>query len=438
MRPVVVVLSLVSLIFISCFVAPQPRVIRTVVEKEVEVPVEVVVEKEVIREVEVPVEVVVEREVIREVEVPVEVVVEREVIKEVEVPVEVVVEKEVIKEVIVEKEVIKYIEVPANQPVPQVVRLAGLVPSQGSVILDDVGDSATLSVQGYYSDQSLADLEVDFITYESTDPGVVSVSSDGVVTANGAGTADIITRFGDFERRVHTLALDDIPTLPPIDPSMVGPIPGLDEEVRAVLNRVIIELSPGSDTSDAEDIAEELGGEVVFSYGTFPGYVIEFDIQQRTLLETLNDLAADGRIEAVYPDVLFERLHHPIDTLVTGTNDPKFVRDYIQAGFDSAWRIVEKVPVKHPVVIAIVDGGHLNKNNVGIKNVGRELDWGRITAYGADLSTNLSGSSAGLGYICGHTFAVAGVITATSLYSKKRPNPWTLCRTEIAVGRSEM
>ncbi len=61
-----------------------------------EVPVEVIVEKEVIKEV--PVEVIVEKEVIKE--VPLEVIVEKEIIKE--VPVEVIVEKEVIKEVPVE------------------------------------------------------------------------------------------------------------------------------------------------------------------------------------------------------------------------------------------------------------------------------------------------------------------------------------------------
>ena len=83
-----------------------------VVKEEVvkEVPVEVVVEKEVVKEV--PVEVVVEKEVVKTVEVPVEVVVEKEVVKEVEV--EVVVEKEVVKEVpkeiVVTKEVVK--EVP--------------------------------------------------------------------------------------------------------------------------------------------------------------------------------------------------------------------------------------------------------------------------------------------------------------------------------------
>ena len=86
-----------------------------------EVPVEVVVEKEVIREVKVPGEtVVVEKEVVKEVQV--EVVVEKEVVKEVQVPGEtVVVEKEVIKEVrvpgetvVVEKEVIKEVRVPGE------------------------------------------------------------------------------------------------------------------------------------------------------------------------------------------------------------------------------------------------------------------------------------------------------------------------------------
>ena len=146
-----------------------------------------------------------------------------------------------------------------NPPAPQVVRLAALVPSPGSVILDDVGDSTALMARGYYSDQTLEELDADFITYESTDPGVVSVSPDGVVTATGAGGADVIVSFGGFSKRVHALVFGDIPTLPAIDPAMVGPMPGL-EEVRAVLNRVIVELQPGYDTRDAEEIAAGLGG----------------------------------------------------------------------------------------------------------------------------------------------------------------------------------
>ena len=114
--------------------------VEVVVEKEVikEVPVEVVVEKEVIKEVEVPVEVVVEKEVIKE--VPVEVVVEKEVIVEVtkEVPVEVVVEEEVIKEVEVPVEVIREVVVekevvvtatPLPTPVPTATPVAPRKPT---------------------------------------------------------------------------------------------------------------------------------------------------------------------------------------------------------------------------------------------------------------------------------------------------------------------
>jgi len=88
---------------------------EVIVEKRVEIPVEVI--KEVVRieyvEVEKPVEKIVEKEVIKEIikEVPVEKLVEKEVIREVikEVPVDRVVEKivEVIKEIPVEKVVIK-------------------------------------------------------------------------------------------------------------------------------------------------------------------------------------------------------------------------------------------------------------------------------------------------------------------------------------------
>jgi len=98
---------------------------EVIVEKRVEVPVEII--KEVVKieyvEVEKPVEKIVEKEVIKEIikEVPVEKLVEKEVIREVikEVPVDRVVEKvvEVIKEIPVEKVVIKDVikEVPVEK-----------------------------------------------------------------------------------------------------------------------------------------------------------------------------------------------------------------------------------------------------------------------------------------------------------------------------------
>ena len=148
---------------------------------------------------------------------------------------------------------------------PQVVRLVGLVPSPGTVMLDDVGDSATLTVQGYYSDLSTEDLDPAFVTYESTDPVVVTVSPDGTATAKGSGSADILIEFVGFRQRVHTVVFGATTIIPRIDPSMVGVIPDLEVEIRAVLDRVIIELQPGNDVLAAAGVAAHLGGEVVYS-----------------------------------------------------------------------------------------------------------------------------------------------------------------------------
>ena len=96
-----------------------PRYIDSerVVTREVEVPVEVVHEVEVIRNVEVPVDVVREIVVTRDVEVPIEVVQEIEVIRNVEVPVEVTREIEVSVEVIREVEIVREIEVEVTRVV---------------------------------------------------------------------------------------------------------------------------------------------------------------------------------------------------------------------------------------------------------------------------------------------------------------------------------
>ena len=119
---IAVLATLLLLIATSCS-APETRLVKVPVEKEVVKEVEVEKVVEVVKEVpvekvvEVVKEVPVEKEVVKEVEVPVEVVVEKEVIKEVEV--EKVVTKEVVKEVPVEKVVTK--EVVKEVPVEKVV-----------------------------------------------------------------------------------------------------------------------------------------------------------------------------------------------------------------------------------------------------------------------------------------------------------------------------
>ena len=242
---------------------------------------------------------------------------------------------------------------PIITPTPRPPQLASLVPSRGSVILDDLGDTYNLSVQGHYSDQTTKDLEPQKVTYRSTDPEIVSVSQDGLVTATGAGAADIIIEYEDFSKSLHALVFGDIPTLPPIDPDMVGFIPGQDE-VRAVLNRIIVEVNPGYDVSDANDIAAELGGEVLLSYRTFPGHVIEFDTQKGALLDVLADLDTDDRVEAAYPDIIFEQAGspHPIDTLsLTGDRG----KAYSDAGFDKAWSMMARASDLEPIIVSVVE-----------------------------------------------------------------------------------
>ena len=264
-----------------------------------------------------------------------------------------------------------------NVEVPQVVRLVALVPSPGTVVLGDVGDTADLTVQGYYSDLSLEDLDPERISFESTDPSIVSVTADGTVTALAQGAADIVIRLGSTTERVHALIFGDIPTLPPIDPAMVGPIPDpeLEIEVRAVLNRVIIELHSRFGLDRANEIAEELGGEVIHSYRSFPGFVIEFDAETNALMDVIQGLEGDNTVEAAYPDVTFEPSTHPIDTLLASASGDRICafRDpangkrynpsvgveaqlnaaYLQAGFEGAWGMMHDIPALQPVFVSV-------------------------------------------------------------------------------------
>ena len=313
-----------------------------------------------------------------------------------------------------------------NSSAPQVVRLVALVPSPGNVILDDVGDSATLTVRGYYSDLTTEDLDKDFITYESTDPSVVSVSPDGVVTANDSGGADIIIRFGGFSRRVQALVFGDLPTFPPIDPDMVGTIPELGDDVRVVLNRVMVEMQSGYDIGDARNIASDLGGEVIFSFQTFPGHVIEFDSQQSDLMAVLTQLDGDGRIEAASPDILFEALDHPIDTLSVDNDKPiakRRTRAYYNAGFEGAWRMMERTQDLTPVVISIVEVGNLNINAQNQHWViSKEFDSNRIHTPLASGTTD------------NHAAAVASVIVAVNHLPIYESEKYTKSHIENELG----
>ena len=279
---------------------------------------------------------------------------------------------------------------------PQVVRLVALAPSPGSVILEDTGDTATLTVQGYYSDLSLEDLDPSSMRFESSDPRVVTVSSNGVVTAGDSGFADILIEFGGLNKRVHALVFGEIPKLPAIDPADVGVIPGLDSEVRAVLNRAIIKLQPGSDADSAAEIAASLGGKVLFSYTMSPTFLIEFDSEEHNLLEVLAEVESDPRVAEVHPDSLFENFDHEIDSLSLDPTGGSFRL----AGFEGAWRIMEDVPLLNPVIISVMDDGGVKPRGANEPSIVRsEFDPDRIKAYAFGNSTE-------------HATAVTSIIAA--------------------------
>lgn len=238
-----------------------------------------------------------------------------------------------------------------NVSVPQVVRLAALSTSPGSVILQDAGDSVHLTVEGYYSDLSRERLDEGSVDYMSTNPSVATVSESGVVTAMMGGSADVIVERAGLSERVRVIVFGEIPAIPPIDPDMAGVIP--DTDILAVLNRVIVELNPSYGDSDANDIASGLNGEVIFTYRSFPGYLIEFDALRHPIAEALQTLESDSRVDIAYPDLLMEAADHPIDSLTKPSNNLA----YINPGFERAWRIMESVAKLNPVIISVVEQG---------------------------------------------------------------------------------
>lgn len=285
-----------------------------------------------------------------------------------------------------------------NVSVPQVVRLAALSASPGSVILQDAGDSVQLTVRGYYSDLSRERLDEDSVDYTSTNPSVATVSESGVVTAMSGGSADVIVERAGLSERVHVIVFGEIPTIPPIDPDMAGVIPNTD--ILAVLNRVIVELTPGYGDPAAGDIANGLNGEVIFTYRSFPGYLIEFDMLSHPIEETLQTLESDSRVDIAYPDLLMETADHPIDSLIKPSRGNNLA--YTKPGFESAWRIMETVPDLNPVIISVVEIGDSPLDH-------DEFDRDRI--HRVDQNIGQCGSD--------HVDPVTGVIAAINHGGKK-------------------
>ena len=256
--------------------------------------------------------------------------------------------------------------------IAQEIQLVDIIPSPRIITLNGAGGSQRLTVQGFYSDGSIGELEADSgaaFSYTSSDSEVVQVSSDGVVSSIKAGGADITVTYGNFDAEVPVLVWGEVRQIPPIDPERLLEID--DDGSAIVLNRVMAELEPGYSAEDAAEVAASIGGEVIFEFRTFPGYVIEFGAQSETELgQALSTLGSDQRVASAYPDMVIPVAQGPlppVESIVNWIN----TTSYLQAEMYDAWELMNQAPNLDPVVIAVIDTefSKLPTNNVNIDSL---------------------------------------------------------------------
>ena len=251
---------------------------------------------------------------------------------------------------------------PREGSVPEVaqeLRLVAIVPSPRIVRLDGPGETERLTVQGYYSDRGVGDLDDGSgatVSYSSSDPSVAEVDTRGFVTGLSAGGADIIVTYGDLVATVPVFVWGTMKAVPPIDPERLLEVS--EDGSAIVLNRVMVELEPGRDAHDADEVATGIGGQVVFEYRTFRGYLVEFDGRtDEDLREALVILKEDSRVASAYPDAVSpvnDGDENQIETLLFDTRQPLA---YLDAGMEDAWRTMSLIDNLDPVTVAVIDTG---------------------------------------------------------------------------------
>ena len=299
-----------------------------------------------------------------------------------------------------------------DREITQEVQMVDIVPSPRIVWLQDAGDSQRLSVQGYYSDGSVGELDPSqgaAVSYESSDSSVAHVDSEGVVTGVKAAGADVTVTYGNFHATVPIFVWGPERRVPPYDRDRLLAVS--DDGSAIVLNRIMTELQPGYSSNDANLVASRIDGEVVFKFDTFPGYLVEFSARtEKELEQALAVLRSDRRVVLAYPDMLIPVINGggntPIETFLLSDDKKK---TYVQAGMRDAWTSMNWNGKFDPVNIAIIDSGFLAIENVlplEAELLKREFDLSRFWFHG-DLGQS-SGKAAD------HGTAVASVIVANN------------------------
>ena len=260
--------------------------------------------------------------------------------------------------------------------VPQEIKLIDIIPSPRIVTLNGPGQSQRLTVQGFYSDGTTGDLVFEpgeEFFFASSDTSVVEVAPNGVVSSLKAGGADVLVAYRNLEAEVPVLVWGEVRQIPPIDPDRLLTI---DEDGTAiVLNRVMVRLRPGYGPEDAARVAESVGGEVIFKFRTFPGYIVGIgargEVELNAAIETL---LADSRVSAAFPDVLVSAAQTPpdVESLVNRIHADA----YITAGLADAWKLMNLTPSVKPVIVFVVDTEFphsLPDNNTAAEVISREF-----------------------------------------------------------------
>ena len=229
--------------------------------------------------------------------------------------------------------------------------LVWLLASKGMIRFLNVGESARVEPVGVFSDGTRQKLDPSLVTFTNSDPSIIKVSSDGTVTAVGVGNAEISLKYQGLSNGVLATVYGNRFWFPPFDPTMAGTLPGSDTLV--VLNRVMVELKATYTSDDADAIAAEISGQVLHSFSSFPGHLLQFNTEANSLTEVLTALELDARVNEAYPDELVETTSGTgnYNFQGSGTADP--------AGFAIARRILLESLGLQPVKVAIIDSGIL-------------------------------------------------------------------------------
>lgn len=292
-------------------------------------------------------------------------------------------------------------------------QLAAILPSPGTIVFPEVGVSERLNIRGLYSDGDIRALPDDqglALKFSYTEAGVIDIDADGLVTAVGPGGADVIVEYGGVSAEVPIIVYGPFVHVPPIDETKVV----LNDDGSGVaLDRVIVAPVGGAyDPRLAEEIASEHDGVIVAEFKNLSMFILQLDINTpEELLEALEWLDADARVNYALPNLLFAVSNHPIESLNIA-DTPNERNAYVSTGLKGAWELMENMgALAKPVNIAVIDSGlYLQHTDPDIQQV-LDDEFDRTNIH---ITPPMSGSEQQKITQSHHGIAVSSVIVATN------------------------